>query len=399
MTELEFRLQPGLSPQPTKTKSKKKIPMKIIKKLTSAARAVAPLLSTQIKLAAALALLALPARADTFGSGVNTFTIDFVDIGNPGNGEDLGDGDGSYSAPYGGVAYIYRMGVTEAPQDWITKATRLGMTNVTAGAWSAKQPAANMTWYEAAAFVNWLNTSTGHQAAYDLTYNGGWSMNLWSSAQAWQAGGENLYRHKDAYYFLPSEDEWYKSAYHKNDGVTANYWDYATGNNTIPKAVASGTGAGTVVYNQSQPATVDNNGGLSPYGTRGQSGNAAEWQESAFDGANNSSSEARAIRGGVWSFSESFLRSSHSSDHGPSSSDALFGFRVASVPEPARLQALGPGVLRIQSWKGMAFEVQASTDLDQWSPLTSMTNLTGTLEFTDPDTASHSRRFYRTVLR
>ena len=47
----------------------------------------------------------------------------------------------------------------------------------------------------------------------------------------------------------------------------------------------------------------------------------------------------------------------------------------------------------------MAFEVQASTDLDQWSPLTSMTNLTGTLEFTDPDTASHSRRFYRTVLR
>jgi hypothetical protein len=40
-----------------------------------------------------------------------------------------------------------------------------------------------------------------------------------------------------------------------------------------------------------------------------------------------------------------------------------------TVTEPARLQALGAGVLHIQSWKGMAFEVQASTDLDQWSHL------------------------------
>ena len=47
----------------------------------------------------------------------------------------------------------------------------------------------------------------------------------------------------------------------------------------------------------------------------------------------------------------------------------------------------------------MAFEVQASTDLTQWSPVTTVTNLTGTLEFTDPDTANPLRRFYRTLLR
>ena len=47
----------------------------------------------------------------------------------------------------------------------------------------------------------------------------------------------------------------------------------------------------------------------------------------------------------------------------------------------------------------MAFEIQASTDLDQWSPLTSLTNLTGTLEFTDPNAANHLQRFYRAVLR
>ena len=70
-----------------------------------------------------------------------------------------------------------------------------------------------------------------------------------------------------------------------------------------------------------------------------------------------------------------------------------------TITEPARLQALGAGVLRIQSWQGMPFEIQASTDLDQWSTLTTVTNLTGTLEFTDRDAANHLRRFYRTVLR
>ncbi|MSU62483.1 MAG: hypothetical protein EXS31_08810 [Pedosphaera sp.] len=70
-----------------------------------------------------------------------------------------------------------------------------------------------------------------------------------------------------------------------------------------------------------------------------------------------------------------------------------------TLTEPARLQALAAGVLRIQSWKGMAFEVQASTNLDQWSPLTTVTNLTGTLEFTDPEVANPMRRFYRTLLK
>jgi hypothetical protein len=47
----------------------------------------------------------------------------------------------------------------------------------------------------------------------------------------------------------------------------------------------------------------------------------------------------------------------------------------------------------------MTFEVQAFTDLNQWSPLTTVTNLTGRLEFTNPDAANNRRRFYPTVLR
>ena len=47
------------------------------------------LFSTQFMMAA-LALLALPARADTFGNGTNTFTIEFVVISNSGNGDTSG---------------------------------------------------------------------------------------------------------------------------------------------------------------------------------------------------------------------------------------------------------------------------------------------------------------------
>lgn len=287
-------------------------------------------------------------HADNFGSGGNAFTIDFVTIGNAGNGDDAGAGGGLYSSPYGGVPYVYRMGVHEISQDQITKAVNSGLTvAVLAGAWTGNQPAANVSWYEAAAFVNWLNTSNGHQAAYQLGFDGNWNFLLWDSSDAWQLGGENLYRHKGAYYFLPSEDEWYKAAYHQNNGVTADYWDYATGSNAIPTAVASGTGAGTAVYDgvAASPAEVGNAGGLSAYGTRGQNGNVWEWGESAFAIPNdNSPSEPRVVRGGGRDSNESAQRSSNRVSVNPATETNSLGFRVASVPEPSAAMLLWSGL-------------------------------------------------------
>ena len=261
------------------------------------------------------------AQADTFGTSGNEFTIDFVDIGNAGNAAD--------TTTYGAVAYSYRAGTREISQDAIDKATAGGMANVTAGPWTGDQPAANLNWYEAAAFVNFLNTSSGKTAAYDLSWSGtDWSMALWSSEQAWTAGGTNLYRNKNAFYFLPSENEWYKAAYYNPAG--SNYFLYPTASSSVPTAVASGTNAGSAVYNgvASVPAIVDSAGGLSPYGTMGQGGNVWELNESAYAGTNSSPSEARALRGGDWTYTEFFLRSS-------SSRVDFVGFRVASVPEPS----------------------------------------------------------------
>jgi formylglycine-generating enzyme required for sulfatase activity len=160
-------------------------------------------------------------------------------------------------------------------------------------------------------------------------------MALWNSANAWQLGGENLYRHKDAQYFLPSENEWYKAAYYNPTG--SDYFLYPTASSSVPTAVASGTNAGTAVYNgvASVPAIVDRAGGLSPYGTMGQGGNVWEWNESAFDGSNSSSSASRAVRAGNWLGPDFGLRSSERGGLDPSFEVNSLGFRVASVPEPS----------------------------------------------------------------
>ncbi len=292
-----------------------------------------------------LVLCGAIAEADTFGTGANGFTLDFVAVGNAGNGNDAGTG-----GSYGGVAYDYRMGVNEISQAAIDAAVAGGLTGMPVGRWSGSQPSANINWYQAAAFTNWLNTSTGHEEAYQLNAELT-AMTVWSSAEAWQVGGENLYRNKDAYYFLTSENEWYKAAYQKNDGVTADYWDYPTASNSMPSAVGSGTVAGTAVYDAvaSVPAGVANAGGLSAYGTMGQGGNVWEWMETAHDGVNNSSSENRVLRGGYWNDTEGYLRSSYRSLYSsPTLSNANVGFRVASVPEPsAVVLMIGAGVLAL----------------------------------------------------
>ena len=278
---------------------------------------------------AVLGLLSNPsAQADTFGSGVNTFTIDFVDISNAGNAAD--------TTGYGAVPYEYRMGTYEISKDAITKATASGMAHVTAGPGTSSQPASTISWYEAAAFVNWLNASAGHRAAYNLTYSGGWSMTLWSGEDAWQVGGENLYRNKDAYYFLPSEDEWYKAAYYSP--AQTSYYIYPTASDNPPQAVLAGTASNTAVYawgNPNGPAAINDAGSLSAYGTMAQGGNAAEFSESAYAGSNTSASEFRSLRGGSYGNSGSYLTSSFRDIVGSNQGWEGIGFRVASVPEPS----------------------------------------------------------------
>jgi formylglycine-generating enzyme required for sulfatase activity len=282
----------------------------------------------------------LPLQADTFGTGGNQFTLDFTSIGNAGNAADPLTG-------YGSVGYNYRIGTYTISQNQIDAARANGLQGVTGGAWSGDKPAANISWYQAAAFVNWLDTSTGHQAAYNLTYsNGSYTMDLWHS---WDAGYDpnNLYRNKNALYVLPSENEFYKAAYGKNSG--SGYYIYPTASDIVPTAVASGTTADTAVYNQSLgqgPASVYEAGGLSSYGTMGQGGNIWAWQESSFGGGNSATAENRVLRGGKWFLSADPLLSSFRDIAYPSGEGFDIGFRVASViPEPSTYALFGIGAV------------------------------------------------------
>jgi len=299
---------------------------------------------TGLLLVAALGALTCPLRAalvsssDTFGTGANQFTIDFTEIGNPNNSADLNG--------FGSVGYNYRIGTYEISQNQLNLAVASGLSHVTAGAWSGDKPAASMSWYESAAFVNWLNVSTGFQPAYDLTWSGSaWSMTLWTAGDPGY-DASNQYRNSLAKYFLPSEDEFYKAAFGKIDG--SGYYLYPTASNTPPTAVTSGTASGTAVYNQSWPqgpASVYEAGGSSSYGTMGQGGNIQEWQESSSNGLNNNTGDNRMVRGGYWyGGSSDALDSSTRSSYFPSADYTQLGFRVASsslAPAPATVPEPG----------------------------------------------------------
>jgi hypothetical protein len=109
------------------------------------------------------------ASADIFGSGANTFDIEFVTIGNPGN---LSDTTGSPN-PAGSVQVTYRIGKFEISEQMIDKANALGTLGITKTTRGADKPATQVSWNEAARFVNWLNTSSGSAPAYKFAVQPG----------------------------------------------------------------------------------------------------------------------------------------------------------------------------------------------------------------------------------
>ena len=292
----------------------------------------------------------------TFGSGANTFTMDFATIGNPGNAADTTGAPN----PAGSVGYTYEIGKFEVSRNMITKynsafgtanSLEISLENMTSfGGNGANKPATGVSWNEAARFVNWLNTTTGNQAAYKFT-TGGVNDNiaLWNSGDAGY-DVSNRYRNSLAKYVLPSYNEWYKAAYYdpNKNGGAGGYWDYPTGSDAEPTAVTSGTAAGTAVFGHPQtqgPADVNQAGGLSPYGVMGLGGNVAEWEESWIDLGNGSIPFYRSFRGGEWRVGSNFLSSSIGGSGGASLEDD-FGFRVVSlssgtpppvVPEPSMM--------------------------------------------------------------
>ena len=279
------------------------------------------------------------------------FSIDFVTIGNAGNAADTSGNPN----PAGAVSYIYNIGKYEISRDMINKAnTAAGLGIALAdfssmGGNGANRPAPGISWYNAAKFVNYLNTSSGSTAAYKFDVSG--NFQLWSPGDAGYNAG-NKFRNSLATYFLPSMDEWYKAAYYdpsKNGGL-GGYWLFATQSNSAPSYSSGGTASNTAIYGgQTGPADITNAGGLSAYGTMAQGGNLWEWLETANDLSNSDASELRAIRGGGFDNvnTDTYQQSNTSSaswGSQPTDGNLKNGFRVAMVPEPSALSLLAVGL-------------------------------------------------------
>lgn len=300
-------------------------------------------------ISASFALLALAAglcHADTFGTGSNTFQIDFVAIGNPGNPPDANPN------PAGAVGYEYRIGKYEISEQMIDKANAEGSLGITKDARGPDSPATSVTWYEAATFVNWLNTSTGSPVAYK--FDAGGAFQLW---QPLDPGYDpnNLYRNKLAKYSMPSINEWHKAAYY--DPVAGHYWDYPTGSDSVPDGIdfVGDPNFDAVFFDgglNSAPNVITNVGISSPYGTFGQGGNIEEWEETAADRVNDGPADSRGIRGGNWGSISTLLHAANRNGIGPLFEGDFLGFRVVSiVPEPATCLSFVTGILLLAAWK------------------------------------------------
>ena len=275
------------------------------------------------------------ATTDTFNSadGNSQFDIQFVTI----------SGDTNPNSGYGQVAGDYRMGMLEISNDQYAKFAS-NNPYFTGGDVSAN----NITWFEAAQFVNYLNTSTGHQAAYKFTAD---------VMGVWQDGDDgydvsNPYRNSNAKYFLPTEHEWVKAAYW--NGTSLQTYATKSGESLTQGDGVSGTGWNYYddgyATNPSGPWNVGS-GSEELNGTYDMMGNVWEWMEGNFYGGFDAGSH-RAIRGGSFLYSVNGLSSSGQNINYPNFEVSDIGFRVASeVPEPCSLILLGLGGLALRRKK------------------------------------------------
>jgi sulfatase modifying factor 1 len=301
-----------------------------------------------------------------------TVVIDTVTVDNPGNpGELSGEGAGG-SGPdriCGAVDYVYNISTYEVTAgqycaflNAVAATDTYGLYNPsmdsssygcqitqngTSGSYTydfsgrpsgteadwVNRPVSHVSWGDAARFANWLHNGQPI-GAQDLTTteDGSYFLDGATSDAELMA----ILREPGATWVIPSEDEWYKAAYHKNDGVTGNYWNYPTESNTAPTSEAPpGTDMtyGSANYDdvigdpyyRTDVGAYDAKPSDSPYGTFDQSGNVWEWNEGVIG-------SSRGLRGGSFGNTLYSLRAATRAYSFPLYEGDIIGFRVAEVP-------------------------------------------------------------------
>ncbi len=218
----------------------------------------------------------------------------------------------------------------------------------------ADKPVNYVSFYDAARFANWVMTGDTENGFYTFTDT--------NTLASQGVHGPNQHNGMN-WIALPSHDEWYKAAYHMNDGATANYYLYPTSSNDTP-VVATATPTGEIanpginVANYNFGANWDGTVNLghvtsvgsagpesaSPYGTYDQGGNVIEWIDEP-------TGAFRVMRGGSLWLGEETLRSTSTSFYNPLVGGSSLGFRLSSlgpinvVPLPATAWLFGSALV------------------------------------------------------
>ncbi len=305
--------------------------------------------------------------------------MDTVPVGNPGNADDT-HGDG-----YGGVDYTYRIGTHEVtvgqycaflnavakvgdPYELYDRHMPNGCQIVREGGdfnysyrvegpddpgigkWEDR-PVNFVDFGDAVRFCNWLhNGQPAGPQDLTTTEDGAYFLDGATSNAALLA----VVREDDWTWAVASEDEWYKAAYHKNDGVTGNYYDYPTRSDSLPgrdpdETTAPGNNAnyfsgGYLIDDYGRSVAGEFELSHGPYGTFDQGGNVLEWNEAILLDMH------RGLRGGSYETDDYALRGSHRSGTNPASGFGSVGFRVVSVPEPSCVALLTCGAVASLLW-------------------------------------------------
>lgn len=323
-----------------------------------------------------LALLCLggPAQA--------TITIETVRVGDPGNAADtkvMEDG----TTGYGSVGYAYNIGKYEVTADQYTAFLNAvaaddtyGLYNVgmsdPSSIWGCKiersgspgsytysvapdstnRPVNYVSYWNACRFANWLHNGqpTGVQGP-STTEDGAYLIDGYTGMF-----GGSIVRRAGARWFIPTEDEWYKTAYYKGHGTNAGYYGYPTSSDIVPGRDVNdpfGNNANWRDYYHQTP--VDNGkyyitvvgqfrNSPSPYGTFDQGGNVSEWTEGKIAFA--AYADHRCRRGGSFAVDCEDHCQLHSDHRIPgipagyeSSTD---GFRVAGAYDGPKITSITP---------------------------------------------------------